>query len=210
MIIQRKEKQPDESYERYVYLQGHKYRNRIDKIQRNNHQRTKAFKAIFERMHSLLIPGRILCLGARTGCEVRAARKAGFKGSIGIDLYPAPNQDEVIYGDWHSIPFQNEAFENVYTNSLDHCYDLDVMIQEVRRVLVPNGRFFFQTMIKEDLGSRKDKEVILRQKVEGTMDFLFWDTGKELARYFEQFGFRLVKKRSDKRWHSFVLVKEIE
>jgi len=207
MIIQRKEKQPDESYERYVYLQGHKYRNRIDEIQRNNHRRTKAFKVIFERMHSLLIPGRILCLGARTGCEVRAARQVGYKGSIGIDLYPAPDRDEVIYGDWHSIPFQDEAFENVYTNSLDHCYAPDKLIQEVHRVLVLDGRFFFQTMVKEDLKSQVNKEEFVQEKIRESMDYLFWDTGKELARYFEGFGFRIAKKQIDKKWESFVLKK---
>lgn len=207
MIIQRKEKQP-ESYERYVYLQGNKYRDRIDKIKENNAQRTRAFERVFSKAKSFLKQGRVLCLGARTGCEVRAARRVIHPESIGIDLYPAPEKDEVIYGDWHNIPFKDGSFSNVFTNSLDHCYDPDKMISEIFRVLEPDGRFFFRTMIKEDLRLREDKDAFLQQKIEGSMDFLFWDTGKDLARYFESFGFRLVKKWSDKRWHSFILIKE--
>jgi len=207
MIIQRKEKQPDESYERYVYLQGHKYRNRIDEIKTYNQRRTKAFENVFRRASAYLTPGRILCLGARTGCEVRAARSLGYKHSIGIDLYPAPDKDEVIYGDWHNIPFRTGAFENVFTNSLDHCYNPDKMVQEVHRILKPDGRFFFQTMVKEDLKGQKRRNELVQEKIQTTMDYLFWDTGEDLVRYFEQFGFRFKKNWMDNRWKSFILVK---
>ena len=205
MIIQRKEKQP-ESYQKYIYLQGHKYRDRIDKIKAGNPQRTSAFEKVFQVAKGALIPGRILCLGARTGCEVRAARQLGYTGSIGIDLYPAGHNGEVIPGDWHDIPFKSGAFENVFTNSLDHCYDPDKMIQEVHRVLKPEGRFFYRTMVKEDLKG-KNKEKIVQEKIEGSMDYLFWDIGEDLAKYFEPFGFRMLKKWADKRWESFVLMK---
>lgn len=206
MIIQRKERQP-ESYERYVFLQGTKYRDKIDRIKQYNHRRTKAFERVFRVAKPVLKEGPVLCLGARTGCEVRAARKVIHPDSIGIDLYPAPKEDEVIYGDWHNIPFKDETFANVFTNSLDHCYDLNKMISEVLRVLVIGGRFFFRTMLQEDLRLREDKTAFLHEKMKASMDFLFWDTSKDLVRYFTQFGFRQVKRWADKRWYSFVLIK---
>lgn len=205
MIIQRKEKH--DSYDKYVYLQGFKYRNRIDKIKATNRQRTRGFEEVFKFAQPHLLPGKVLCLGARTGCEVRAARNLGYTDSIGIDLYPAPEKDEVIQGDWHNIPFNDSSFENVFTNALDHCYDPDRMIKEVHRVLKPAGRFFFRTMVKENLKGKKDKEKILQEKFQGSMDYLFWDTAKDLVVYFEPFGFYCRTLWRNKRWESFVLMK---
>lgn len=83
----------------------------------------------------------ILCLGARLGDEVLAFRNLGFPESVGIDLNPGPDNQYVIKGDFHDIPFENASFQAVFTNSLDHAWDLKVVSKEAGRVLKKDGIF---------------------------------------------------------------------
>jgi SAM-dependent methyltransferase len=83
-------------------------------------------------------PPRALCLGARMGEEVSALRDIGFD-AIGIDLIPNPPL--VIEGDFHDIKFEDNYFNFVYTNSIDHGFDLEKMFKEATRVLMPSGIF---------------------------------------------------------------------
>lgn len=80
----------------------------------------------------------VLCLGARLGTEVKALHQLGYFG-IGIDLNPGPNNEWVLYGDFHRLAFSDGAIDAVYTNALDHVFDLERVLQEARRVLRPDG-----------------------------------------------------------------------
>jgi hypothetical protein len=60
----------------------------------------------------------ILCLGARTGAEVKAFRKLGFF-SIGIDLAFPKNSPFVLYGDFHNLDFPGKSFDLIYSNTLE-------------------------------------------------------------------------------------------
>ncbi|MFW5887071.1 MAG: methyltransferase domain-containing protein [Bacteroidota bacterium] len=196
MLLHRKNK----PYEQYKYIQGHKFRDRINAIKAINEKRTKKFIAFFEEAKPYLKEGNMLCLGARTGCEVEAARQVGFKTSIGIDLYPAG--ENVIYGDWHSLPFKNNSFSNVFTNSLDHCYDIDKLSDEIRRVLVLNGSLFVQVQKKDALKNKRDKNKHIEEEY---LDYLFWDDANDLITYFYKKDFELLCAWSDDKWESFVL-----
>tara|TARA_R110000824_G_scaffold25978_4_gene89927 strand:- start:11161 stop:11955 length:795 start_codon:yes stop_codon:yes gene_type:complete len=78
-----------------------------------------------------------LCLGARYGEEVEALKT--HCDAIGIDLVEdLPN---VVSGDFHDIPFPEGHFDFVYTNSLDHGYDLEKIFIETARVLKDNSYF---------------------------------------------------------------------
>jgi len=79
-----------------------------------------------------------LCLGARYGEEVRGLKSAGCQ-AVGIDLVEC--LPDVIQGDFHDIPFPDNHFDFVYTNSLDHAYDLKKIFSEVSRVLKDNSYF---------------------------------------------------------------------
>lgn len=82
--------------------------------------------------------GRVLCLAARLGGEVRAFKRMGCD-AIGIDLNPGGSPD-VIEGDFHDIPFGKE-FDYLYTNSIDHVLKLSLFFSECRRVLKDGGVF---------------------------------------------------------------------
>lgn len=82
----------------------------------------------------------ILCLGARLGTEVRALLQLRYF-AVGVDLNPGSGNQYVLSGDFHHLVFPDASVDAVYTNSLDHAFDLERVVREVRRVLRPGGLF---------------------------------------------------------------------
>jgi SAM-dependent methyltransferase len=128
--------------------------------------------------------GKLLCLGARTGCEVKAAKERGFD-AIGIDLYPVGDSGLVIKGDWHSLPFRDVSFDNVYTNSMDHCYDFEKSLMEAKRVLRPEGIYIFET--------DSQYSGVTESTVSG-LNAMWWDSFDDVVRAFEFGGFQFKKQ----------------
>ena len=83
----------------------------------------------------------VLCLGARLGGEVRAFKSLGAV-AVGIDLEPGRGNMDVVFGDFHDVPFAADSFDYAYSNVLDHIYDLRRFGREVARVVKPGGLFF--------------------------------------------------------------------
>lgn len=195
------------SYDDYVYMQGRKFRDKKEqmKIAENTEKRKKKFKQIFTNAKPFLNKGSLLCLGARTGDEVIIARSMGFKPCIGIDLYPIGK--EVIKADWHNIPFKDNSFNNAYTNSMDHCYDIKLLAEETKRVLRPDGKFYFQLERKKKIKSLEESREYIENHAN---DFLFWEKGINIANIFVEHGFMIVKKWQDKRWDNFVLTNGVD
>jgi SAM-dependent methyltransferase len=106
--------------------------------------------------------GKVLCLGARTGSEVLAFRNLGFKDTIGIDLNPGENNEYVIEGDFHDMPFSSGEFTTVYTNCIDHAWDLEKLSKEIHRVISPEGRLILEIdHLKKK--TKKDRKELLRK-----------------------------------------------
>jgi SAM-dependent methyltransferase len=82
----------------------------------------------------------VLCLGARLGAEVEFFIERGAF-AIGIDLNPGPANRYVVSGDFHALQYADASVDIVYTNSLDHVFDLKKVLSEVKRVLKPDGVF---------------------------------------------------------------------
>jgi len=192
------------SYEDYVVKQGAKSRNKEmrERLINSRSGRIKRFQRIFERVKKQLNPGKILCLGARTGCEIIGARNAGFKGSEGIDLHPIG--DITTKGDWHNIPFGDGSFENVFTNSIDHCFDVTKLAKEIYRVLKKDGKLYLMLSGKQMLGTKDNRELYMAQ----SQNFLFWEDGFDLVAKFEEHGFKLLDHHvRRKNWNMFLLEK---
>ncbi len=210
MIYYRKfSEDKDENYRRYVDRQGGKLLYKKDAIVSAIPRRIRGFERLFKIHMRHLVLGRMLCLGARTGCEAQGARDAGFNGSIGIDLHPVgPNVgDAVIKGDMHKLEFPDNSFVNVYTNSFDHCYDLPAVVKELKRVLRDGGVVFFQVMHKMALEYALPKwKTTLDQYISSrAYDTMYWDKSQDVSAEFQKEGFVITKTGRDNKWYSCFL-----
>ena len=101
------------------------------------------FRHLFKRNEEFLQNKKnSICLGARTGQEVFVLRELGLD-SIGIDLVEFPPY--TIKGDIHNLEFDDEKFDLIFTNILDHSLYLEKFISEMERVCVKDGIIILNT-----------------------------------------------------------------
>ena len=138
-----------ESYEKYI---DHQKEKTLDPVRREKWLgqewglKINGFKQEFNKLSSFLTSDKkCLCLGARTGQEVVALKEMGINEVIGIDI--VPHEPYVIKGDIHNLEFEDETFDFVYTNIIDHSIDPKKMVSEIERVLKNDGIFFLQIQL---------------------------------------------------------------
>ena len=128
------------NYQDYVNKQLEKTLNpnRIKKWQEEEWQiKVDGFRHLFKRNEEFLqYKKNSICLGARTGQEVFVLRELGLD-SIGIDLVEFPPY--TVKGDIHNLEFDDEKFDLIFTNILDHSLYLEKFISEMERVCMKNG-----------------------------------------------------------------------
>lgn len=184
------------NYADYVHRQGGKARNASERLIRYLPRQTAQFTRTFRNAAAHLKPGPILCLGARTGAESLGANAAGFTGSLGIDLHPAG--ETVVRGDWHDLQFADHSFANAYSNSLDHCLHLDRLAAGLRRVLVPDGRFYVMATNRAGKSAEKWMQG-------ASNEALYWDTSQDLADAICAFGFTQIHAWRKGKWGNHIL-----
>lgn len=143
--------------------------------------------ALLERLRALPIDftGRtVLCLAARQGSEVRAFIDRGAF-AIGIDLNPGPSNRYVVVGDFHALQYADSSVDVVYTNSLDHAFDLDRIMAEVTRVLRPRGVFLMEANTGGGAGAEA-----------GPYESLVWSSADVLLDRIRGYGFELERRSS--------------
>ena len=118
---------------------------------------------------------RVLCLAARLGGEVAAFRDQGAF-AVGVDLNPGADNPFVLWGDFHDLQFPDGSVDAVFTNSLDHAFDVGRLSREVRRVLRPGGTFLVDAADFSASGP-------------GLWEATTWDTPDDLAELIEAEGF---------------------
>jgi len=153
-------------------------------------KRVRGFTERFNLWKEWLLPGPVLCLGARTGCEVEGARQAGFAGSLGVDLQP--HGKNVVQASWDHLPFFPDGkFANAYSNSLDHCRDLPKLVEEAKRVVKPGGTFVFE--IQSDYALTEEQAADMpAQFARRPYNAMFWTDDMDVVSTFEENGFELV------------------
>ena len=140
--------------------------------------------ALSERLAgmALELKGRsVLCLAARQGSEVRAFIDQGAF-AVGIDLNPGPGNRWVVVGDFHDLQFADGSVDVVYTNSLDHAFDLERILGEVRRVLRAGGAF----VVEANVGGEDDGAA-----QRGPYEALVWPDADTLLDTLANHGFAL-------------------
>jgi ubiquinone/menaquinone biosynthesis C-methylase UbiE len=152
-------------YEKYINFQSEKTKNQEKRSKWLNEEwdsKILGFKNEFKKIAPIINKdSRVLCIGARTGQEVVAFREMGAINVIGIDL--VPNIPHVIECDAHSISYDENTFDIVYTNIINHSIDVEKMISEIERVLKVDGFLFLQCQI--GMESDQYDEVLLEHPV---------------------------------------------
>lgn len=123
-----------------------------------------------------------LCLAARIGSEVKAFLDLGCF-AVGIDLNPGKQNPYVLYGDFHNLQFASHSVDFVFTNSLDHAFDIERMTKEIRRVLKPNGVVIVEALKGANEGAKP-----------GFFESFWWSSIDELVKVFENAGFHLIRR----------------
>jgi SAM-dependent methyltransferase len=147
---------------------------------------TEFRKVLRDRLATLDIdwPGRtVLCLGARIGTEVKAFLDLGAF-AVGIDLNPGEGNRYVVQGDFHDLQFASGSIDVVYTNSLDHAFDIERIAKEVLQVLKPDGMFIVEAVQGRDQGVNP-----------GFFESFFWKNIDELVSQFENAGFTIANRK---------------
>ncbi len=142
MIIAREYK----SYQEYLEHQKSKLRNHFEEVVNINE---KYRSIVYHRYKEYDLKARtVLCLGARLGAEVESFKLLGAV-AIGIDIEPGSNNKHVLYGDFHEINFPDKSFDYVFTNCIDHVYDIGKFLSEIKRVLKKDGIALLEVAIQE-------------------------------------------------------------
>ena len=179
------------NYEKYLSHQSKKLdigiKKKIKKFMPGYfNKNVKSFKKRIEKFKQYINGNKILCLGARLGEEVRAFIDLGFKDSIGIDINPGNNNKYVIKGDFHKMPFENESFDCVYSNCIDHAWNLEDLSKEIHRVLKKDGILILEIdhLLKKD---KKRRQELLKKtsKYESVM----WEDFEDIEKSFKEFEF---------------------
>ncbi|KAI3816756.1 hypothetical protein L1987_16460 [Smallanthus sonchifolius] len=131
------------SYDNYIHHQLQKTTNpNLRKIwtSRDWDRKIRVFTQFFNRLkHEKLLTNssKALCVGARVGQEVEVLKRVGVNDSVGLDLVPYP--PNVIKGDFHHQPFDDETFYFEFSNVFDHALYPGKFVGEIERTLKPGG-----------------------------------------------------------------------
>jgi ubiquinone/menaquinone biosynthesis C-methylase UbiE len=104
---------------------------------------------------------------------------------VGIDLNPGADNRYVVHGDFHDLQFAPGSIDVVYTNSLDHAFDIDRIAKEVLKVLKPDGVFLVEAVQGRDQGTNP-----------GFFESFFWKNIDELVAALENAGFTVSRRTS--------------
>ncbi len=127
-----------DSYDEYIQHQASKLAGVADRLRETEARDFDQFLERFSACRPLAEMRSVLCLGARLGTEVRALHRLGHF-AVGIDVNPGDENPYVLPGDFHGLVFPDGSVDAVFTNALDHVFDLERMIGETKRVLRPGG-----------------------------------------------------------------------
>ena len=148
----------------------------------------EGFKEVFVRNKSFLTDkNNAICLGARTGQEVKALRDMGIN-AIGIDLIAFPPY--TITGDIHNLEQQDSSYDFVFTNIFDHSLYPEKFCSEMERVCKSSGIVMVHIQLGIDgdqyseniinnpdfiINSFKNSDICQSKSIKNSFDGMNWE-----------------------------------
>lgn len=157
--------------------------------------RKRFFRRFRHLKHYVSQDAKILCAGARQGTEVEVLRDLGFRNAYGIDLNPGPKNRWVVEGDFMHIDAKDGEIDVLYTNAVDHAFDLDAFFKEHARVLNANGYVIY------DIGVDAKG---------GIFEAVSWDSDAVIFQMMLKHFKRVVKVETDEDWQWILLAEPIK
>ena len=142
----------------------------------------------FRELTRLLPPeAKMLCMGARQGTEVEVLRDLGFAQATGIDLNPGPDNPLVKPGDFMHLDFPDSSLDLLYTNCVDHAFDLEAFFAEHARAMKPNGYVLYDVGINMEDGG-------------GAFEALSWKRTEDVLEIMLRHFKRIVRVQRETQW----------
>jgi SAM-dependent methyltransferase len=179
-------------YSTYVAYQEHQV-SKLGKLKLDeyNERLRRELASRVKRIPEITRGATVLCLGARLGPECQSFIDSGAV-AIGIDLNPGVSNHFVVTGDFHDVQYADGSFDAVYTNALDHAFDLERVIAEARRVLKPSG-----VLIAEIVRGSKDDG----GREPGDFESIWWERVDDVTARIERIGLTVrSRERFDWPW----------
>ena len=129
----------------------------------------------------------ILCMGARQGTEVEVLRDLGFPNAQGIDLNPGPDNPWVKPGDFMHLDYPDSSLDLLYTNCVDHAFDLDAFFTEHSRAIKPDGFVLYDIAVNMEEGG-------------GAFEAVAWKRSEDIFQMLLGKFKKLVKVERDDNW----------
>ena len=189
------------NYDEYTSHQAGKLDDILHRLRETEQEDLEDFKDRFEQCQSLRQARSVLCLGARIGTEVHAMHALGHF-AVGIDLNPGEDNAYVLPGDFHAIVFPDGSVDAIYTNVMDHVFDLEKIMAEISRLLAPGGVFIADLIQGYEEGFTP-----------GEFEASHWaNTDKYIQSLCELTGFKVIEdqmvgQRRSNTWRQVVLQK---
>lgn len=133
-----------------------------------------------------------ICLGARTGQEVKALLDMG-KEAIGIDIVPF--EPYTVSGDIHDLQYDDNTYDFVFSNIFDHALYPDKFCQEMERVCSKNGIIMLRLQLGSDVDEFTETVVYDPQKVVGLFSNVELLESNSISDAFDAMNWELILKK---------------
>jgi len=151
------------------------------------------FKTIFQRnIEYIENRHNAICLGSRTGQEVKALLDLGIN-AIGIDLVPF--EPYTIEGDIHNLNFMDGKFDLSFTNIFDHSLYPEKFCSEMERIVSKNGIIIIHLLIGSQTDDYTETVIYNPQNVIKMFNFVEVMESRKIKNPSDSLNWELILKK---------------